>query len=271
VAVAHQSLADVQAGGDLRNVALQEVGVSGVRLPGLVRLGDEGSQPTIFDADLTVEVPAHVRGTHMSRFLEASVGLSPVDPATVLGLARDLLGRLEAPASRVELRFPLFVDKAAPASGLVAPQGFDAHIRAIASSEVPGANEVWVGVRAAVTSLCPCSKEISDYGAHSQRGYVDVEVLDTAWSSGALGIDPFELYRLVASTGSAEIYPLLKRVDERRVTMDAYDNPAFVEDIAREVVVALRADGRAAAWAVAVTNQESIHDHQAVARTRGRR
>ena len=126
-----------------------------------------------------------------------------------------------------------------------------------------------MAVRVPVTSLCPCSREISDYGAHSQRGYVDLEVESPGWRAGG-GIWPQELL-VYADAGSATVYPLLKRVDERAVTMQAYDQPAFVEDIARDVVVAVRNDERCSTWSVTVENQESIHDHQAVARVRGGR
>ena len=121
-----------------------------------------------------------------------------------------------------------------------------------------------------VKSLCPCSREISDYGAHSQRGIVDLEVESPAWDGGT-GIWPQELFCFADEAGSAQIYPLLKRLDERAVTMKAYDNPAFVEDIARNVVVAVRSDERCASWNVTVTNEESIHAHQAIARVSGHR
>jgi GTP cyclohydrolase I len=262
------SLPDVHTTGDARGVALDEVGVAGFALPVTVLAPDGSEQGTAAEADLSVALPADVRGTHMSRFVEEAVALGPLTPGTVLHLARRLRDRLDAPASQAQLRFPLFVQRAAPVSGLSAPHRYDARIRAIVVE--PSDATVFVGVRAAVTSLCPCSREISDYGAHSQRGYVDVEVEAPGWDRAG-GIWPQELFGYADDAGSAPIYPLLKRHDERAVTMLAYDQPAFVEDIARDVVVALRADDRCAAWSVTVVNDESIHDHQAVARVRGRR
>jgi GTP cyclohydrolase I len=165
------------------------------------------------------------------------------------------------------VRFPLFVDRSAPVSGLAAPQRYE--VRVTAATD--GIEEtVRVAVRVPVTSLCPCSREISDYGAHSQRGYVDLEVESPGWRTGE-GVWPEELFAYADAAGSAPIYPVLKRVDERAVTMQAYDRPAFVEDIARDVVVAVRGDERCVAWSVSVENQESIHDHQAVASVRGER
>ncbi len=263
-----EALPDVHETGDARGVALDEVGVAGLSLPITVLGPDGGRQATVADAELSVALAAEVRGTHMSRFVEeAASALGPITPGTVFQLAHGLRKPLDAPASRVQLRFPLFVDRAAPASGLSAPHRYEAHLLATAG---PSDGRVFVGVRAAVTSLCPCSREISDYGAHSQRGHVEVEVEAPGWLQGE-GIWPQELFAYADEAGSAPIHPLLKRSDERVVTMQAYDRPAFVEDIARDVVVALQTDERCAAWSVSVVNQESIHDHQAVARVRGRR
>jgi GTP cyclohydrolase I len=259
-------LPDVQATGDPRDVALDEVGVSGLALPMEVAGRDGSVQATVADLDLTVGLAAETRGTHMSRFVEEAAALGALTPGVVTAFAERLRDRLDAPSSQVVVRFPLFLTRPAPVSGLVAPQKYDAWLAATAG---PVARTV-VGVRVAVTSLCPCSREISDYGAHSQRGYVEIEVESPGWRDGE-GIWPHELHDYADVAGSAPIHPLLKRIDERAVTMQAYDNPAFVEDIARHVVLAVRADARCAAWSVVVTNHESIHDHQAVARVRGRR
>jgi GTP cyclohydrolase FolE2 len=155
-------------------------------------------------------------------------------------------------------------------TGLSAPHRYEAWLSAEVDTGELEASHVRVGVRAAVTSLCPCSREISDYGAHSQRGHVEVEVEAPGWCEGR-GIWPQELFGYADQAGSAQIHPLLKRPDERAVTMLAYDQPAFVEDIARDVVLAVTADPRCTAWSVTVINQESIHDHQAIARVRGAR
>lgn len=264
------TLPDVQESGDTRGVALDDVGVAGMTLPVTV-LGPTGAQQaSIASAELSVALDATVRGTHMSRLIEEAASLSALTPMSVVVLSEALCERLNATASHVLFRFPLFVERPAPDTGRSAPHRYEAWLRAKTQLDAPESPYVGVGVRAAITSLCPCSREISDYGAHSQRGHVEVEVESPAWRSGD-GIWPQELFRCADEAGSAQIYPLLKRPDERMVTMLAYDRPAFVEDIAREVVTAVKADSRCAAWSVSVVNQESIHDHQAVARVRGRR
>jgi GTP cyclohydrolase FolE2 len=206
----------------------------------------------------------------MSRFVEEAAELPVITPATVLELTEHLSERLQASASNVLLRFPLFTERPAPVTGVSAPHRYDVWLGGEIDRGDPESARVRIGVRAAVTSLCPCSREISDYGAHSQRGHVELEVEAPGWRSGE-SIWPHELFCYADGAGSAQIHPLLKRPDERAVTMGAYDRPAFVEDIARDVVLAVKADERCAAWSVTVVNQESIHDHQAIARVRGRR
>jgi GTP cyclohydrolase I len=269
-AVAVNQLADVQAAGDTRGVELDAVGVAGIVLPAVVLAPDGSEQGTVAEVELSVALAAHVRGTHLSRLVQEAANLDAVTPATVLELSESLCGLLDTSASSVLLRFPLFVRRPAPVTGLSAPHRYEAWLGATTDSTNPDRRHVRVGVRAAVTSLCPCSREISDYGAHSQRGHVEVEVEAPGWRDGE-DIWPQELFRYADEAGSAQIHPLLKRPDERAVTMLAYDQPAFVEDIAREVVLAVTADPRCAAWNVTVVNQESIHDHQAIARVRGRR
>jgi GTP cyclohydrolase I len=269
-AIAVETLPDVHTSGDTRGVALDSVGVAGFSLP-LRVLGPDGSeQATVAEAELSVALAAEVRGTHMSRFVEEAAALGAITPASVLELSESLRERLATSASRVLLRFPLFLARPAPVTGHSAPHRYDAWLRAQSDAADPERERVWVGVRAAVTSLCPCSREISDYGAHSQRGHVELEVQAPSWRDGS-GIWAQELFSYADQSGSAQIHPLLKRPDERAVTMLAYDRPAFVEDIAREVVLAVKADERCAAWSVTVVNQESIHDHQAIARVCGRR
>lgn len=261
------SLPDVQASGDDRGVTLDEVGISGFSMPISVQ-GPKGDvQPTVAVLEMTVEVPAAVKGTHMSRFIEQARQMPPLTPRVAFDLARSTRLYLDAPSSTVEVRFPLFTDRAAPATAESAPHRYDALIRA---SSRGAETRVVVGVTAPVTSLCPCSREISDYGAHSQRGVVTVEVESTGWADGD-GVWPHELFAYADEAGSAQIYPLLKRLDERAVTMGAYDTPAFVEDIARNVAVAVRRDLRCTAWSISVANQESIHAHEAIARVKGRR
>ena len=268
-AVAEQALADVQASGESRGVALDDVGISGLRYPATVELADGSKQQTICEVQLTVSLAADVRGTHMSRFVEVlHERHEAFSPAGILAVAQELAMRLDAEEAGVRLAFPLFVPREAPVTGHEALLGIDC-ILAVRASQA-GA-EVRVGAHVPVTSLCPCSKEISDYSAHSQRGYVKIDVVDRCWPVGGTGLWPEELLVVCDRAASAPIYPLLKRSDERHVTMLAYDRPAFVEDLAREVALALRADERVAGFDLEVVNQESIHDHQAFARLAWRR
>jgi GTP cyclohydrolase IB len=263
------TLPDVQSGGDERNVALDDVGIAGLRYPARIECADGSSQQTICDVQLGVALPASRRGTHMSRFVEAlHEQREALSPAGVLALARHLATRLETDEAAITLSYPLFVEREAPVSGRDALLGIDC---TLAVRSGPAKEEVQVGARVPVTSLCPCSKEIADYSAHSQRGHVLVKVLDNRWSAGDDGLWPEELLAVCDRAASAPIYPLLKRSDERHVTMLAYDRPAFVEDLTRDVALALKADERVAGFDLEVVNQESIHDHQAFARLAWRR
>lgn len=262
-------LPDVQARADDRGVALDDVGISGIRYPVTVECADGSAQQTICEAQLTVALMAHERGTHMSRFVEAlHEQHRDVSPAGILAMASDLRTRLDAQEAAIRLAFPLFIPRGAPITGHTALLGIDCTLSARVADK--GA-ELQIGARIPVTSLCPCSKEIADYSAHSQRGYVTVEALDGRWIAGAEGLWPEELLTVCDQAASAPVYPLLKRPDERHVTMLAYDRPAFVEDLARETALALQADERIAGFDLQVVNQESIHDHQAFARRRWRR
>jgi GTP cyclohydrolase I len=258
------SLEDVQSQTDSRGVAIDEVGISDLRYPVRVAGRDGGLQPTVATLAATVDLPAEVKGTHMSRFIEAlGEHMAVVDPSSCAAFVEDLCGRLDSSRARVELRFPYFLERAAPVTGL--PALVDVEATVVAEAGVTTA--LWVGVRVPVTSLCPCSREISDYGAHNQRGYVEIEV--TSHPGAEIWFE--DIIEVANAAGSAPIYSLLKRADERFVTMAAYENPAFVEDIARNVVVALRTDARVAEFVVRVINQESIHNHNAIATVRGRR
>jgi GTP cyclohydrolase IB len=257
-AVAHD-LPDVQESVEVRDVPLDEVGIGGLSLPVRVRVGAD-VQPTVAEAEFTVALAADVRGTHMSRFVELLVEAPELEASSVLALARAGRARLAADHARLALRFPLFAERMAPVTGGRAPLRYDASFETLLG---PAGESLWLGVVVPVTSLCPCSKEIADYGAHSQRGRVRIRV-----RAGA-GAPSFpDLFDVGDAAASAPIHPLLKRPDERAVTMAAFDTPQFVEDIARDVAVALRADERIDAFAVEVENEESIHDHQAVARVR---
>ena len=254
------ALQDVQNLTDDRDIAIDAVGIASLRYPVLIADRDATAQRTVATAAMDVDLPAHVKGTHMSRFVETlDAHADQLSAANVLAVADTIRGRLTSGRARIALEFPYFLERPAPITGLRAISDYEGRLTA----EVDGPRErLEVGVRVPVASLCPCSKEISDYGAHNQRGYVDLDVRcrpdRPVWLQ--------DLIEVAESCGSAPIYSLLKRVDERHVTMEAYDNPAFVEDIARDAAVALRADPRVEAFTVRVANQESIHNHEAVAR-----
>ncbi|MDR1520053.1 MAG: GTP cyclohydrolase FolE2 [Planctomycetota bacterium] len=261
---------DVQAGADDRELPIDLVGVSGLRYPITVRDKARRRQMTIAEMSLSVSLPQDFKGTHMSRFIEVvHERRDQVDMETLPAIVHALRERLEAERARVEMRFPYFIEREAPASRLVSLMSYDCRFMA----EVAGAGDDFlVGVKVPVSTLCPCSKAISDYGAHNQRGYVDIAVRAERAASGLprmVWIE--ELAAAGERAGSAPVFPLLKREDERELTMRAYDNPAFVEDVVRRVVVDLRQDSRIAWLEVRAETMESIHDHNAFARIVWRR
>lgn len=185
---------------------------------------------------------------------------------TLPAMLHDLKARLEAKTTRVEARFPYFIERAAPISGAKALMDYDCAF--IAESRAEG-DAFTLSVRVPVTSLCPCSKAISDYGAHNQRGHVTLDVRPVEGEGGPALIWIEELIEIAEASASAPVYALLKRPDERHVTMQAYDNPAFVEDMVREAAARLKVDPRVAGFRVHVVNHESIHNHGAFAQISG--
>jgi GTP cyclohydrolase I len=256
---------DVQSEKDVRGIAIDQVGIRGLRYPILVE-GDDGPQPSIACWELTVGLQADHRGTHMSRFVETleSWGDAPMDGPRLLAMLADVRERLDTTSAEATCAFTLFLHRRAPVSGLLARHGIDCTFEALSRA---GGDELALRVRVPVTTLCPCSKEISEYGAHNQRGYVEI----TARTGSASTLTFGDLIAVAERSGSAVIYPLLKRVDERHVTMQAYDSPTFVEDVVRNAALNLTADRRIEAFIVEAENQESIHDHSAVASIRWER
>jgi len=251
---------DVQGSHDSREIPIERVGVRGLRYP-LRWRGEQGEQPSVARFNLSVALAADQKGTHMSRFvalLDERVHQSgALDVAALISLHGQMLERLQAERGRIELEMPLFVRKAAPVSGVESLMDYQLSVTIDGAA---GEAQAHVSVVVPVTSLCPCSKSISEYGAHNQRSHVTIEVL-----SGQ-GIEPEELIRLAEAEASSELYGVLKRADEKHVTERAYDNPKFVEDLIRDVAVRLRADPRIDRFALEVENFESIHNHSAYAR-----
>jgi GTP cyclohydrolase I len=248
---------DTQSERDERHLAIQRVGVKDLRYP--LRLKVAGAEQTTAALwDLDVALPADKKGTHMSRFVAWLDGLeaAPLDASLLREKLGAMLGLLNATEGRVEARFAFFLRKRAPVSGVSSLMDYQG--RWIAESRA-GRTTVWSEVAVPVKSLCPCSKEISDYGAHNQRSTVTIRVESLA------PLDWPELVRFAEASASSEIWALLKRSDEKWITERAYENPKFVEDLVRDVALALNADPRIGRYVVEVENHESIHNHAAYA------
>lgn len=251
-------IADVQGSPDTRNIAIDKVGIKDIRHP--VRVSDRsaGEQHTIANFNMYVELPHNFKGTHMSRFVEIlSTQEAEISVKSFKTILREMTERLEAEKGHIEMTFPYFVTKHAPVSKVASPLDYEVTL----IGEINGGKSIiHTKVVVPVTSLCPCSKSISDYGAHNQRSHVTV----TVTTEGFVWIE--ELIDIVEQEASSELYGLLKRVDEKFVTEQAYDNPKFVEDMVRDVAARFNEDERITAYTVESENFESIHNHSAYAK-----
>jgi GTP cyclohydrolase IB len=250
-------IADVQSHPDTRKLAINKVGIRDIRHP--VRVSDRsgGDQHTIATFNMYVDLPHNFKGTHMSRFVEL---LNAHEREITVSSFKDILVKmrdtLTAECAHLEMRFPYFVNKAAPVSGVKSLLDYDVTLIGEVGN---GSSQMTVKVVVPVTSLCPCSKEISDYGAHNQRSHVTI----TAHTRSFVWIE--DLIDIVEEESSCEIYGLLKRPDEKYVTERAYDNPKFVEDMVRDVAARLNDDARIIGYVLESENFESIHNHSAYA------
>lgn len=251
------AIPDVQGSADTRRIPINKVGVKDVRHPVRIRERSGGEQHTVAIFNMYVNLPHDFKGTHMSRFLEIINGHErELTVQSFKAMLREVAEKLEADSGHIEMAFPYFVMKSAPVSGVQSMMDYEVtFIGAIHKGEIA----LDVKVVVPVTSLCPCSKEISRYGAHNQRSHVTVtaRIREFVWIE--------ELIDLVESEASCQVYGLLKRPDEKFVTEHAYDNPKFVEDMVRDVAVRLNADPRIAGYIVESENFESIHNHSAYA------
>ena len=262
--VAALELEDIQSRPDDRGIAIDEVGIAGLRMPIDVVGRDGAVQTTVATVEMAVDLPAGVKGTHMSRFVDVFCGRAKALSAeAAVDVVEALRARLDSDRAVLRMSFPYFVVREAPVTGLAAPVEYEGRLEVTAAETT----EVRIGAKTPVTSLCPCSKEISDYGAHNQRGHV--ELAATCLPNAAVVFE--DLIEIAEAAASSPVFTMLKRPDERLVTMRAFDKPAFVEDIARDAAAALQSDPRVTAFFVRVTNLESIHAHDAVATIRGRR
>lgn len=250
-------LSDKQNEPDVRGLRIDKVGVRGLKIPLQVRDKSHDLQNTVATVGLFVDLPKEFKGTHMSRFVEVlnSHG-SVVHVANIPDMLRAMQERLNAKCAHLEMEFPFFLVKKAPVSG---KEGvLDYNVRFDATMNGRDLDFV-LTVQATVTTLCPCSKAISRYGAHNQRGVVTVQLR----SQSIVWIE--EVIALVEASGSSEMYSLLKREDEKAVTERAYENPVFVEDLVRNVALRLNAREDVEWYKVEAENYESIHNHNAYA------
>ena len=253
-----RAIEDVQATPDTRCIPIDKVGIKGIRHPVRVRDRSGGDQHTIATVDMFVTLPHDFKGTHMSRFVEILNDHEyEITIKSFRVMLEEMTGLLEAESGYIQMSFPYFVNKAAPVSGVQSLM--DYQVTLTGSVDDDGV-AMRVKVVVPVTSLCPCSKAISDYGAHNQRSHVTVEARTDAF------VWVEELIDIVESEASCELYGLLKRPDEKYVTERAYDNPKFVEDMVRDVAQRLNEDDRIIAYVVESENFESIHNHSAYAR-----
>jgi GTP cyclohydrolase IB len=249
-------LEDVQGRADARRLPINRVGIKDIRHPVRVKDRSAGEQHTIANFNMYVSLPHNFKGTHMSRFVEILHGEREISVESFRAMLEKMTQRLEADTGHIEMSFPFFVMKKAPVSGVESLMDYQA---TLIGERRDGKTEMWVRVVVPVTSLCPCSKKISDYGAHNQRSHVTIKakLRSHLWIEEIIGI--------AESEASSELYGILKRPDEKYVTERAYENPKFVEDLVRDVAGRLNADDRIAEYTVEAENFESIHNHSAYA------
>ncbi|MBN1378487.1 MAG: GTP cyclohydrolase I FolE2 [Gammaproteobacteria bacterium] len=252
-----ENIPDVQGSADSRHLAINRVGIKDIQHPVVVKDRSDGIQHTIARFNMYVQLPQHFKGTHMSRFVHILNNHDrEISIRSFKRILREMLVSLEAKVGVIEMSFPYFVNKAAPISGVKSLMDYEVAL----IGEIKGKDiETEIKVVVPVTSLCPCSKKISDYGAHNQRSHVTITALikEFVWIE--------ELIEIVEKNASCELYGLLKRPDEKYVTEKAYNNPKFVEDMVRDIAGQLNQDPRIRRYKVESENFESIHNHSAYA------
>ena len=252
-----KSIPDTQNKEDTRQIPIDKVGIKGIKHPVRVLDRSGGEQHTIADFNMYVNLPHNFKGTHMSRFVEI---LNEYEREISVKSFNDMLekmaARLESESGHIEMSFPYFVKKAAPVTGVESLLDYEVSFLGKINNNVARTD---VRVLVPVTSLCPCSKSISEYGAHNQRSHItlSVRIKDYVWVE--------ELIEMIEAQASCQLYGLLKRPDEKFVTEEAYDNPKFVEDLVRDIATQLNNDDRIEAYTIESENFESIHNHSAYA------
>jgi len=251
-----KQMPDVQGSGDQRNIFINQVGVKDVHYPITLKQADGGTQHTVARINLYVSLPRERKGTHMSRFLEIlNTHHRQMTPEQIIPILHEMKTKLNAETAHIELEFPYFIEKAAPVTGARGLMDYVAMFEGTSN----GTDDFILGVKVPATSLCPCSKEISQYGAHNQR----CELTARVRFKGNLWIE--ELVRIMEAAASAPVYAVLKRPDEKFVTEQAYDNPKFVEDIIRDLALGFEKEDRITWYSIESENFESIHNHNAYA------
>ena len=252
------NLKDVQKLVDYRGISIDRVGVNNVRFPFTLPMRDGPAFNTIADISMMINLNKDTRGTHMSRFMEILNGNDDwFDPTRIYGILADMITKLEAKQSYLRLNFPIFIPKVAPVSKAMGLQEYNCEYYAMLCDD--GYTENTISVSVNVNSLCPCSKEIAEYGAHNQRSKVFLKVQSFPRSLYE------DLIDLIEKCGSSQLYPILKREDEKWVTEQAYKNPKFVEDILRDIVIEVEKIPGIKYYFISVNNEESIHNHDAYA------
>ncbi|MBQ3654309.1 MAG: GTP cyclohydrolase I FolE2 [Synergistaceae bacterium] len=248
---------DVQQEPDSRNIQIDRVGVKGISYPIIALDHENRTQSTIASVSMSVMLPREYRGTHMSRFIETLEEYKGrVSPSNLEAFTRRLCEKLTASESSVRFEFPYYYRKKAPVSGIESFSKCDIDLLA---DYADGRFDMVIGLGLNVQTLCPCSREISRYGAHNQRAYVSLKVR----CRGLVWFE--ELISIIEASGSAPLYTLLKREDEKFITETAYETPRFVEDVIRELAVKLDSEPRILWYKASVTSMESIHNHDAFA------
>lgn len=250
------TIADVQSNRDLRNIPINQVGIKGLRFPIQIDTAS-GIQHSVARFTMTVYLPADQKGTHMSRFVEIlENNRLPLNGNNLHQIAHQMLEKLGSHSGEIHVSFPFFRQKTAPISQIQSLLDYDVKLSCVVQN---GKSCLQTQVIVPVTSLCPCSKEISDYGAHNQRSHVTVSIVSQSEIAIADIID------VVENQASCQLYGLLKRPDEKFVTEKAYENPKFVEDMVRDISAQLRKMPAIERFVVESENFESIHNHSAYA------
>lgn len=248
---------DVQGRADSRQIPINKVGIKDVFHPVRVKDRSRGEQHTIANFNMYVALPHDFKGTHMSRFVEVLHGNErEISVESFRDILSEMTEKLDARSGHIEMSFPYFVMKKAPVSGVESLMNYQA---SLIGELHHGKAELWLKVVVAATSLCPCSKKISAYGAHNQRSHIAIK----ARVDGHMWLE--ELIDIAEQEASCEVYGILKRTDEKYVTERAYDNPKFVEDMVRDIAVRCNKEERIRAYVVEAENFESIHNHSAYA------